>query len=73
MNHRPALCRGCGGGHGDAVPHEGAHTLEVYSANTRLRQMMRVEPGAGSHAEELSLRPPVRAQATAAGQWEAFA
>ena len=37
--------RAGGGGHGDAVPHGGAHALEVYSANTRLRQRVRVEPG----------------------------
>jgi len=37
--------RATGGGHGDARPHEGAHALEIYSANTRLRQTVRLEPG----------------------------
>lgn len=34
-----------GGGHGNARPHEGVHALEIYSANTRLRQNAQVEPG----------------------------
>jgi hypothetical protein len=37
--------RAGGGGHSDAVPHGGAHALEIYSANTRLRQTVRVEAG----------------------------
>lgn len=37
--------RAGGGGHGDARPHEGVNALEIYSANTRLRQTLKLDPG----------------------------
>ncbi|MCC6579722.1 MAG: hypothetical protein IT440_04720 [Phycisphaeraceae bacterium] len=36
---------GGGGGHGDALPHTGDNALEIYSANTRLRQNVKLDAG----------------------------